>query len=212
MAITVDCAYAVHHTDRLLQVLDDGRLTDGSGREIDFKNTVIILTSNLGSRYILDSIATHGEITEEAKEEIDKTLKQYFRPEFLNRLDEVIYFKALEKNVVYGIVELILKGVINRVKEKGVELSFTKASIKWLVEEGYDMEFGARPLKRIVQAQVETLLAKKLIANDVNEGDKIEVYYDKRIQGLNIRDKVERDENGAPIVAQPKQEENKTEQ
>ena len=195
-----------------LQILDDGRVTDSQGRLIDFKNTVIILTSNLGSRYILDSIATHGEITEEAKEEIDKTLKQYFRPEFLNRLDEVIYFKALEKNVVYGIVELILKGVINRVKEKGVELSFTKASIKWLVEEGYDMEFGARPLKRIVQAQVETLLAKKLIANDVYDGDKIEVYYDKRIQGLNIRDKVERDENGAPIVAQPKQEENKTEQ
>ena len=200
-----------------LQILDDGRVTDSQGRLIDFKNTVIILTSNLGSRYILDSIATHGEITEEAKEEIDKTLKQYFRPEFLNRLDEVIYFKALEKNVVYGIVELILKGVINRVKEKGVELSFTKASIKWLVEEGYDMEFGARPLKRIVQAQVETLLAKKLIANDVNEGDKIEVYYDKRIQGLNIRDKVERDENGMPIQTQtakqesPKTEDNKTE-
>ena len=176
-----------------LQILDDGRVTDSQGRLIDFKNTVIILTSNLGSRHIFESIAKYGEIVDEAKEEIDKTLKQYFRPEFLNRLDEIIYFKALEKNVVYGIVELILKGVINRLKEKGVELSFTKASIKWLVEEGYDMEFGARPLKRIVQAQVETLLAKKLIANEVNEGDKIEVYYDKRIQGLNIRDKVEID-------------------
>ncbi len=188
-----------------LQILDDGRVTDSQGRLIDFKNTVIILTSNLGSRHILESIAKYGEIVEEAKEEIDKTLKQYFRPEFLNRLDEIIYFKALEKNVVYGIVELILKGVINRLKEKGVELSFTKASIKWLVEEGYDMEFGARPLKRIVQAQVETLLAKKLIANAVNEGDKIEVYYDKRIQGLNIRDKVEREEgvvqNTQPVQA-----------
>ncbi len=185
-----------------LQILDDGRVTDSQGRLIDFKNTVIILTSNLGSRYILDSIATHGEITEEAKDEIDKTLKQYFRPEFLNRLDEIIYFKALEKNVVYGIVELILKGVINRLKEKGVELSFTKASIKWLVEEGYDMEFGARPLKRIIQAQVETLLAKKLIANEVNEGDKVEVYYDKRIQGLNIREKVEVNAQGEVVKSE----------
>ena len=97
----------------------------------------------------------------------------------------------MEKNVVYGIVELILKGVTDRIKERGVELSFTKTSIKWLVEEGYDMEFGARPLKRIVQSQVETLLARKLIGNEVSEGDKIEVFYDKRIPGLNIRPKLE---------------------
>ena len=177
-----------------LQILDDGRVTDSQGRLIDFKNTVIILTSNLGSHYILDSIAQNGEITEEAKDAVDKVLKQHFRPEFLNRLDEIICFKALEKKVVYGIVELILKGVINRIKERGVELSFTKTSIKWLVEEGYDMEFGARPLKRIVQSQVETLLARKMIAGEVKEGDKIEVYYDKRIPGLNIRPKIEREE------------------
>ena len=177
-----------------LQILDDGRVTDSQGRLIDFKNTVIILTSNLGSHYILDSIAQHGEITEEAREAVDKVLKQHFRPEFLNRLDEIICFRALEKNVVYGIVELILKGVINRIKERGVELSFTKTSIKWLVEEGYDMEFGARPLKRIVQSQVETLLARKMIAGEVKDGDKIEVYYDKRIPGLNIRPKIEREE------------------
>ena len=190
-----------------LQILDDGRVTDSQGRLIDFKNTVIILTSNLGSHYILDSIARNGEITEEAREEVDKVLKQHFRPEFLNRLDEIICFRALEKNVVYGIVELILQGVINRIKERGVELSFTKTSIKWLVEEGYDMEFGARPLKRIVQSQVETLLAKKLIAGDVKEGDKVEVYYDKRIQNLNLRPKIERPE--IP-VEQLKQENNNT--
>ena len=177
-----------------LQILDDGRVTDSQGRLIDFKNTVIILTSNLGSHYILDSIARHGEITADAREEVDKILKQHFRPEFLNRLDEIICFKALEKDVVYGIVELILQGVINRIKERGIELSFTKTSIKWLVEEGYDMEFGARPLKRIVQSQVETLLARKMIANEIKEGDKIEVYYDKRIAGLNIRPKVEKQE------------------
>ena len=127
----------------------------------------------MGSHYILDSIAQNGEITEEARDAVDKVLKQHFRPEFLNRLDEIICFRALEKKVVYGIVELILKGVINRIKERGVELSFTKTSIKWLVEEGYDMEFGARPLKRIVQSQVETLLARKMIAGEVKEGDKI---------------------------------------
>lgn len=174
-----------------LQILDDGRVTDSQGRLIDFKNTVIILTSNLGSQFILQSIAQHKEITEEAREAVDKILKQHFKPEFLNRLDEIICFKALDKEVVFGIVELILKGVINRLKERGVELSFTKTSIKWLVEEGYDMEFGARPLKRIVQAQVETLLARKMIANEIKEGDKIEVFYDKRIPGLNIRPKRE---------------------
>ena len=176
-----------------LQILDDGRVTDSQGRLIDFKNTVIILTSNLGSQYILNSIAQHGEITQDARNAVDKLLKQHFRPEFLNRLDEIICFKALDKEVVYGIVELILKGVINRIKEKGIELSFTKTSIKWLVEEGYDMEFGARPLKRIVQAQVETLLARKLIAGEIVEGDKVEVFYDKRIPGLNIRPKIEKE-------------------
>lgn len=175
----------------LLQVLDDGRVTDSQGRLIDFKNTVIILTSNLGSQVILKSISENKEITEKARENIDMILKQHFRPEFLNRLDEIICFKALEKDVVFGIVELILKGLINRVKDNGVELSFTKNSVRWLVEEGYDMEFGARPLKRIVQSQVETLMARKLISGEIKDGDKVEVYYDKRIHGLNVRAKKE---------------------
>ena len=177
-----------------LQILDDGRVTDSQGRLIDFKNTVIILTSNLGSAFILDSIAKYNKITDEARENIDKVLKGHFRPEFLNRLDEIICFRALEKDVVFGIVEIILQGVINRVKERGIELSFTRNSIRWLVDEGYDMEFGARPLKRIVQSQVETLLARKIIAGDVVDGAKIEVYYDKNIKGLNIRPKIEREQ------------------
>ncbi len=176
-----------------LQILDDGRVTDSQGRLVDFKNTVIILTSNLGSNYILKSIQENQQITEQARLQIDNLLKQHFRPEFLNRLDEIICFKALDKEVVYGIVELILKGVIERIKEKGIELSFTKNSIRWLIEEGYDMEFGARPLKRIVQAQVETLLARKIIANEIIEGDKVEVFYDKNIHGLNLREKVIRE-------------------
>ena len=177
-----------------LQILDDGRVTDSQGRLIDFKNTVIILTSNLGSAFILDSIAKHNTITDEARDNIDKVLKGHFRPEFLNRLDEIICFRALEKDVVFGIVEIILQGVIERVKERGVELSFTRNSIRWLVDEGYDMEFGARPLKRIVQSQVETLLARKIIAGEVNEGAKIEVFYDKNIKGLNIRPKIDKEQ------------------
>ena len=177
-----------------LQILDDGRVTDSQGRLIDFKNTVIILTSNLGSAFILDSIAKHNTITDEARDNIDKVLKGHFRPEFLNRLDEIICFRALEKDVVFGIVEIILQGVIERVKERGVDLSFTRNSIRWLVDEGYDMEFGARPLKRIVQSQVETLLARKIIAGEVNEGAKIEVFYDKNIKGLNIRPKIDKEQ------------------
>ena len=177
----------------LLQILDDGRLTDSQGRLIDFKNTVIILTSNLGSQYILNSITEYGEITQDTRNEIDKILKQHFRPEFLNRLDEIICFKALDKKVVFGIVEIILKDVSKRIKEKGIELSFTKTSVKWLVEEGYDIEFGARPLKRIVQTQVETLLARKIISGEVVEGDKVEVFFDKRCSGLNIRPKIEKE-------------------
>ena len=178
-----------------LQILDDGRVTDSQGRLIDFKNTVIILTSNLGSHIILDSISQNGEITEEAKDDINSVLKQHFRPELLNRLDEIICFKALDKEVVYGIVQLFLKGVINRMKDKGIELTFTNNSVKWLIREGYDMEFGARPLKRIVQSQVETLVARKLLANEIKDGDIVEVFYDKNIRGLNIRKRVVQEEN-----------------
>ena len=170
-----------------LQILDDGRVTDSQGRTVDFKNTIIILTSNIGSRVILDSIAEHQAITQDAKDQILDLLKDHFRPEFLNRLDETIYFRALTKDVVFGITKLILKGVSERLKDQDIRLTFTDNSIKWLVEVGYDMEFGARPLRRIVQTQVETMIARKIIAREIAPGDAVEVYYSKSIGGLGVR-------------------------
>ena len=170
-----------------LQILDDGRVTDSQGRTVDFKNTIIILTSNIGSRVILDSIAEHQAITQDAKDQILDLLKDHFRPEFLNRLDETIYFRALTKDVVFGITKLILKGVSERMKDQDIRLTFTDNSIKWLVEVGYDMEFGARPLRRIVQTQVETMIARKIIAREISPGDAVEVYYSKSIGGLGVR-------------------------
>ena len=180
-----------------LQLLDDGRLTDSQGRTVDFKNTIIILTSNMGSQYILDSIARDGEITEEARENINQILKEYFRPEFLNRLDEIICFKALGKDVVYGIVELLLKSLAKRVREKGIILSVTKEAIKFLIDEGYDMNFGARPLKRIIQSEIETMIAKKIISKDIVSGSKIEVFLNKEKYELDVR-KVEMQKKVAP--------------
>ena len=187
-----------------LQILDDGRVTDSQGRLIDFKNTVIILTSNLGSRVILESIQKNGEISDQAKDEISVILKDYFRPEFLNRLDEIIYFKALDKKVVYGIVKIFLESVKKRIKDKGIELGFTDNSIKWLIAEGYDIEFGARPLKRIVQDQVETMIAKKIISGELKEGDYAEVFYDKSIHLLNVRKRRRPVENSSKELSNSK--------
>ncbi len=170
-----------------LQLLDDGRLTDSQGRTVDFKNTIIILTSNMGSQYILDSIEKDGKITEEARENINQILKEYFRPEFLNRLDEIICFKALEKDVVYGIVELLLKSLAKRVRENGITLAVSREAIKFLIDEGYDINFGARPLKRIIQSEIETLIAKKMISKDIVPGNKIEIYLNKEKNELEIR-------------------------
>ena len=191
-----------------LQILDDGRVTDSQGRLIDFKNTIIILTSNLGSSYILDSIAKNKEITEEAKEKIDTLLKQHFRPEFLNRLDEIICFKALEKKDVVGIVKLILKGVSKRLEDQDIYVTFSDDAIDWLIEEGYDMEFGARPLKRIVQTQVETLLAKKIISQEIVEGENVEVYYDKKENKLGIKTSFKTMEETEELISgvEPKEE------
>jgi len=161
----------------LLQILDDGRVTDSQGRTVDFKNTIIILTSNLGASYILDSIVTNKEITEAVRENIDKLLKQHFKPEFLNRLDEIICFNALQKEVIIKIAKKVLKDLAERLKEKRIDLTFTDAAIDWLIEEGYSIEFGARPLKRAVQKNVENLLAKKIIAMDIIEGDSVEIDY-----------------------------------
>ena len=151
----------------LLQVLDDGRITDSQGRTVDFKNTVIILTSNLGSPIILDGIDTNGEITDTAKSQVETLLKQSFRPEFLNRLDEIVFYKPLTKTEIGEIVKLLLKNLKTRVEEKKLHLEITPDAISFITENGYDGVYGARPLKRFIQSRVETLIAKEIIKTNL---------------------------------------------
>ena len=151
----------------LLQVLDDGRITDSQGRTVDFKNTIIILTSNLGSDIILDGIGENGEISEEARQSVSALLKRSFRPEFLNRLDETVFYKPLTKENVRGIVDLLVKSLGERLAEKQISIRLTETAKDFIVDNGYDPVYGARPLKRYLQSKVETLLARKLIAEDI---------------------------------------------
>ncbi|MBO4262553.1 MAG: ATP-dependent chaperone ClpB [Clostridia bacterium] len=162
----------------LLQVLDAGRITDSQGRTVDFKNTVIILTSNLGSSAILGGIDDEGNVTQEARAEVDKLLKSSFRPEFLNRLDEIVFYKPLTRNEISGIIDLLLKGLEKRLKEKRIALTVTAAAKDYIADNGYDPVYGARPLKRYLQRTVETLLAKKIIGNYFSAGDTAVVDYD----------------------------------
>lgn len=154
----------------LLQVLDDGRITDSQGRTVDFKNTVIILTSNLGSAHLLDGIGTDGEITVEARTAVEGMLRQAFRPEFLNRLDEIVFYKPLTKENITHIIDLILNDLNGRLADKQLKCVLTDAAKAEIIETGYDPAFGARPLKRMIQRNVETLLARKIIADDVAPG------------------------------------------
>ena len=156
----------------LLQILDDGRVTDSQGRTVDFKNTIIILTSNLGSPYILEGINEQtGEITDEAKSEVNKLLKAQFRPEFLNRLDEIVFYKPLTQSETKSIVGLLLKGLKSRLEEKELHLEISEKAIDYIVSAGYDPVFGARPLKRFIQSNVETLIAKKIVAGSLKPND-----------------------------------------
>ena len=159
----------------LLQVLDDGRITDSKGKTVDFKNTVIILTSNLGSQYLLDGIDANGEIKQEARDAVDALLKQSFRPEFLNRLDEIILFKPLTKQNIASIVDLCIADLNRRIRDQEVSVSLTDSAKQYCVDNGYDPAFGARPLKRFIQKHVETLAAKAMLKGEVREGDTIEV-------------------------------------
>ncbi len=170
-----------------LQILDDGRVTDSQGRLIDFKNTILILTSNLGSGIILDSIAKNKKITDEARELIQEALQGHFRPEFLNRLDERIIFNPLGMGQVHGIVRLMLKDLAKRLEDKGIELTVLDSAVDFIIEVGYDINFGARPLKRTIQDEVETMLSKAMIANEIVTGDKIEVFKEKQRQILGYR-------------------------
>lgn len=159
----------------LLQVLDDGRITDSQGRTVDFKNTIIILTSNLGSGYLLEGIEPNGEISQEAKDRVSALLKQSFRPEFLNRLDEIVYYKPLTKDNVSKIIDLLIKDLAQRMKEKQLNLQITDKAKDLIIENGYDPVYGARPLKRYLQSKVETLIAKTIIAKDLHANDTLVV-------------------------------------
>ena len=155
----------------LLQVLDDGRITDSQGRTVDFKNTILIMTSNIGSPYLLDGIDENGEIKSEAQEQVMNDLRGHFRPEFLNRLDEIIMFKPLTKENIGGIVDLMVKELSDRLADQELSLKLTDAARTQVIENGYDPVYGARPLKRYLQNYVETLAAKKILSGDVHQGD-----------------------------------------
>ena len=162
----------------LLQVLDDGRITDSKGKTVDFKNTILIMTSNIGSSYLLDGIDGEGNIKQEAQDEVMNSLKEHFRPEFLNRLDEIIMFKPLDKASIGGIVELLLKDLNKRVMDKELKLVLTDKAKEHIIEAGYDPVYGARPLKRYLQKNVETLVARKILSGDLKAGDTITLDYD----------------------------------
>lgn len=161
----------------LLQVLDDGRITDSQGRTVDFKNTIIILTSNLGSNYILEDISEDGEITDETKKNVEALLKQNFRPEFLNRLDEIVFYKPLSKSEISEIVDLLLDRLRKRLSDKQISLEVTDNAKNYVIEGGYDVVYGARPLKRFIQQTIETEIAKKIIGEDIAPGTTLVVDY-----------------------------------
>ncbi|WP_040215227.1 ATP-dependent chaperone ClpB [Clostridium polynesiense] len=162
----------------LLQVLDDGRITDSQGRTVDFKNTIIILTSNLGSSYLLEGIAEDGSITDEAKNQVEELLKHSFRPEFLNRLDEIVFYKPLTKKDIFKITDLLLIDLRKRLKSQQLDIELTEEVKEYLAEAAYDPIYGARPLKRFIQREVETLIARLIIKEDIAPHSIITVDYD----------------------------------
>ena len=157
----------------LLQVLDDGRITDSQGRTVDFKNTILIMTSNIGSQYLLDGMDDHGNISEESQTMVMNDLRAHFRPEFLNRLDETIMFKPLTKDNIYDIIDLLIADVNKRLTDREIQIELTEEAKKMIVNGGYDPNYGARPLKRYLQKNVETLAAKLMLQGDIGTGDTI---------------------------------------
>ena len=157
----------------LLQVLDDGRITDSQGRTVDFKNTILIMTSNIGAQYLLEGIEDNGEIRKDAQDFVMNELRMHFRPEFLNRLDEMILFKPLTKDNIGGIIHLIIEDLNKRLADKELRIELSEEAEQFIVENGYDPVYGARPLKRYIQKYVETLVAKLILADEVSVGDTI---------------------------------------
>ena len=162
----------------LLQVLDDGRITDSQGRTVDFKNTILIMTSNLGSQYLLDGVSADGEISEQARDLVQGELRSHFRPEFLNRLDEIILFKPLTKDNIGHIVDLQVADLNKRLAAQQLKIALTDAAKTFITDKGYDPAFGARPLKRFIQKHVETLSARLILRGDVHEGGTIVIDLD----------------------------------
>ena len=154
-------------------MLDDGRITDSQGRTVDFKNTIIILTSNLGSQYLLDGIGADGEITNEAKEQVQTLLHRTFRPEFLNRLDEIVFYKPLSKENITGIIDLQIAALNRRLADKQLRCELTQAAKQFIIDAAYDPQFGARPLRRAIQAKIEDRLADELLHGTIKAGDRI---------------------------------------
>ena len=159
----------------LLQVLDDGRITDSQGRTVDFKNTIIIMTSNIGGA---DIAAAGGEITDELKNDVMAQLKSRFRPEFLNRIDEIITFRALSKDNISGIVDLLMADLNSRLADREIAIKLTESAKQHIIDQGYDQVYGARPLKRYLQKNVETLVAKMILAGSVSTQSAIVIDYD----------------------------------
>ena len=159
----------------LLQVLDDGRITDSQGRTVDFKNTIIIMTSNIGGA---DIAAAGGEITDELKNDVMAQLKSRFRPEFLNRIDEIITFRALSKDNISGIVDLLMADLNSRLADREITIKLTESAKQHIIDQGYDQVYGARPLKRYLQKNVETLVAKMILAGSVSTQSAIVIDYD----------------------------------
>ena len=159
----------------LLQVLDDGRITDSQGRTVDFKNTIIILTSNLGSSEILEGVQPDGSLSEESRKRVEGLLRVQFRPEFLNRLDEIVFYKPLTKPEIGKIVDLLLADLHKRLREQQLSLEVRDSAKDYIVEHGYDPVFGARPLKRLIQREVETRIARIMIERDIAPGSTLVV-------------------------------------
>lgn len=159
----------------LLQVLDDGRITDSQGRTVDFKNTILIMTSNIGANYLLDGIDAQGAITPEAEEMVMGDLRNHFRPEFLNRLDETILFKPLTKDNIGGIIRLIVDDLNRRLADRELRIELSPEVTQFIVDNAYDPVYGARPLKRYIQKYVETLSAKLILADQVEAKDTIQI-------------------------------------
>ena len=162
----------------LLQVLDDGRITDSKGKTVDFKNTILIMTSNIGSEYLLEGIDDAGNIKKDAEDMVMNSLRSHFRPEFLNRLDEIIMFKPLDKSSIGGIVDLLVTDLNKRIADKELKLSLSEAARDHVISAGYDPHYGARPLKRYLQKNVETLVAREILGNTLHQGDEIILDYD----------------------------------